>query len=153
MVAELRKTDKTLYETDYNLWVLETVAKLKNKDLDGLDWKNLIEEVEDLSRRDKKKLKNLLRLLFEHFLKITYWQSEITRNQGHWRGEIRNFRKQIKDELQDSPSLKNYVNGVLNECYQDSREIVNDKTKLPLSTFPEEPIANLEQILDENWLP
>ena len=153
MVAELRKTDKTLYETDYNLWVLETVAKLKSHDLDGVDWGNLIEEVEDLSRRDKKKLKSLLRLLFEHLLKLTYWQSEITRNQGHWRGEIRNFRKQIKDELQDSPSLKSYINGVLSECYQDSREIFSDKSKLPLSTFPEEPIATLEQILDEDWLP
>jgi hypothetical protein len=153
MVAELRRTDKTLYDTDYNLWVLETVQKLHNRDVDALDWENLIEEVEDLSRRDKKKLKSLLRLLFEHLLKLTYWQSEIARNQGHWRGEIRNFRKQIKDELQDSPSLKNYVDEVLNECYQDSREILSDKTKLSLSTFPEEPIATLEQALDEDWLP
>ncbi|AIE75999.1 hypothetical protein D082_34710 [Synechocystis sp. PCC 6714] len=52
MVVELRKTNTSLYETDYNLWVLETVAKLQNKDLDDLDWENLIEEVEDLSRRD-----------------------------------------------------------------------------------------------------
>ncbi|MBE9174577.1 DUF29 domain-containing protein [Synechocystis salina LEGE 06155] len=153
MVVELRKTNKSLYEMDYNLWVLDTVDKLKNQDLDGLDWENLIGEVEDLSRRDKKKLKSLLRLLFEHILKLTYWQSEATRNQGHWRGEIRNFRKQIKDELQDSPSLKNYVNEVLSECYQDSREIVSDKTQLPLSTFPEKLIASLEQLLDENWLP
>jgi hypothetical protein len=54
MVAELRKKNKSLYETDYNLWVLETVTKLKNRDLDALDWENLIEEVEDLSRQDKK---------------------------------------------------------------------------------------------------
>ena len=152
MVVELIK-QKSLYETDYNLWVLEMVEKLKKQEFSGLDLANLIEEVEDLSRRDKKKLKSLLRLLFEHLLKLIYWQSEITSNQGHWRGEIRNFRKQIKDELQDSPSLKNYVNGVLNECYQDSREILSDKTQLPLSAFPEEPIATLEQILDEDWLP
>lgn len=152
MVAEIIK-QKSLYETDYNLWVLDMVEKLKKQEFSGLDLANLIEEVEDLSRRDKKKLKSLLRLLFEHLLKLTYWQSEIARNEGHWRGEIRNFRKQIKDELQDSPSLKNYVNEVLNECYQDSREIVGDKTKLPLSSFPEHPIANLEQILDEDWLP
>jgi len=153
MVAELQTTNKSLYETDYNLWVLETVQRLQCRNLDDLDWENLIEEVEALSRRDKKKLKSLLRLLCEHFLKLRYWQSEISRNQGHWLGEIRNFRKQIKDELQDSPSLKNYVNEVLSECYQDSREIVSDKTKLPLSAFPEKPFATLEQILDEDWLP
>ncbi len=152
MVAELIK-QKNLYETDYNLWVLETVKQLQSRDFLALDLDNLIEEVEDLSRRDKKKLKNLLRLLFEHLLKLTYWQSEIIKNQGHWRGEIRNFRKQIKDELQDSPSLKNYVNEVLSECYQDSREIVSDKTKLSISTFPEKPIATVEQVLNEDWLP
>jgi hypothetical protein len=155
MVAELPKTNTSLclYEMDYNLWVLETVAKLKSRDLDNLDWENLIEEVNDLSRRDKKKLKSLLRLLFEHLLKLRYWQSQVKRNEGHWRGEIRNFRKQIKDELQDSPSLKNYVNEILNECYQDSRQIVSDKTQFRLDTFPEAPIATLEQVLDEDWLP
>jgi len=30
---------------------------------------------------------------------------------------------------------------------------VSDKTQLPSETFPEEPIAPLEQVLDENWLP
>jgi hypothetical protein len=153
MVAELRRTDKTLYETDYNLWVLETVAKLKSQDLDGLDWDNLIEEVEDLSRRDKKKLKSLLRLLCEHLLKLVYWRSELQRNEGHWRRKIRNFRKQINDELEGSPSLRNYLSDIFNKCYRDGRELAADQSKLPLSTFPEKPIATLEQVLDEDWLP
>lgn len=153
MVAELRKTNQSLYETDYNLWILDTVAKLKNKDLDNLDWQNLIEEVEDLSRRDKKKLKSLLRLLCEHLLKLTYWQSEISRNQGHWRREIRNFRKQINEELENSPSLRNYLSDTFEKCYRDARELAADQSQLPLSMFPEKAIANLEQILDEDWFP
>ncbi|QHV01741.1 DUF29 domain-containing protein [Synechocystis sp. CACIAM 05] len=153
MVAELRKTNTSLYETDYNLWVLETVAKLKSRDLDGLDWDNLIEEVEDLSRRDKKKLKSLLRLLCEHLLKLTYWQSELQRNEGHWRREIRNFRKQINEELESSPSLRNYLSDIFDKCYRDGRELAADQSELPLSIFPEHPIATLEQILDEDWLP
>ena len=60
MVAELQKTNKTLYETDYNLWVLETVQKLQSRELDDLDWENLIEEVSGLSRSDKRKLESLL---------------------------------------------------------------------------------------------
>lgn len=98
MVAELRKTNTNLYETDYNLWVLETVAKLKSRDLDGLDWDNLIEEVEDLSRRDKKKLKSLLRLLCEHLLKLTYWQSELQRNEGHWRKRYNKKKKRKENK-------------------------------------------------------
>jgi hypothetical protein len=68
MVAELQKTNINLYETDYNLWVWETVAKLKGKDLDNIDWENLIEEVEDLGRRDKRKIESLCMELIEHLL-------------------------------------------------------------------------------------
>ncbi len=153
MVAEPRKTNKSLYETDYNLWVLETVAKLKSQDLDGLDWENLIEEVEALSRRDKKKLKSLLRLLFEHLLKLSYWKSELNNNRGHWRGEIINFRQLIKDELADSPSLRGYLASIYETCYQNGRIAAAERSQLPLSTFPEKPIATLEQVLDEDWLP
>ncbi|MBF2057415.1 MAG: DUF29 domain-containing protein [Cyanobacterium sp. T60_A2020_053] len=153
MVQQLIKQEKNLYDTDYNLWVLETIEKLEKRDLDSLDWENLIEEVLGLSRSDKRKLENLLMRLIEHLLKLGYWESERERNRGHWEGEIRNFRKQIKKELKASPSLKPYLQEIFEESYQDSREIVSDKSLLPLNTFPESPIAPLEQILDENWLP
>ncbi|MGI0483664.1 DUF29 domain-containing protein [Geminocystis sp. CENA526] len=153
MVAQLVKKQTNLYNTDYNLWILETVKKLENRDLDSLDWENLIEEVLGLSRSDKRKLESLLTRLIEHLLKIGYWETEKERNRAHWEGEIINFRKQIKRLLKDSPSLKPYLKDFLEECYQDSRAIVSKKSQLPLNTFPEEPIAPLEQILDENWLP
>ena len=153
MVIQLQTTSKKLYDTDYNLWVMETVDQLKNKNFDAIDLENLIEEVSDLSRRDKKKLKSLLRNLLEHLLKLKYWESEIVYNQGHWKGEIRNFRKQIKDELENSPSLKRYLLEILDECYQDAREIISDKSQLPINTFPEALIGTMEQVLDENCFP
>ena len=151
MLIQEKSLTKTLYDTDYNLWVLETIKQLENKDFESVDWENLIEEVADLSRRDKRKLESLLTRLIEHLLKLKYWQSEREQNLGHWQGEVRTFRKQIKKELKASPSLKGYCQGVFEECYQDAREIVSDRSQLPLSTFSEQPIANLEQVLDENW--
>ncbi|MGI0481846.1 DUF29 domain-containing protein [Geminocystis sp. CENA526] len=153
MIAQLKTETKSLYDIDYNLWVLDTVNKLENKEFNDLDLDNLIEEVSALSRRDKKKLKSLLRNLLEHLLKIKYWESEIERNQSHWRGEIMNFRQLIRDELQDSPSLKRYLSEIYEECYQDAREIASIRSQLPLETFPKNSIEPLEQILDENWLP
>ena len=136
MVAELRRTDKTLYETDYNLWVLETVQKLQSRQLDDLDWENLIEEVLGLSRSDRRKLESLLMRLIEHLLKLSYWEKEREQNKRHWKGEIINFRKQMKRLLRDSPSLKPYLESVFEACYQDGREIIAQKSELPLSTFP-----------------
>jgi hypothetical protein len=153
MVAELIKNQISLYDTDYNLWVLETVKQLENRDLDHLDWENLIEEVLDLSKRDKRKLQNLLIKLFEHLLKLKYWHSEYDYNKGHWEGEILNFRQQINIELEDSPSLKPYLLEKLKDCYDKGRAIAAKRSQLPLNSFPETVIASLEQVLDENWLP
>jgi len=152
MVAELTQ-QKSLYETDYNLWVLEMVEKLKKQEFSTLDLDNLIEEVEDLSRRDKHKLESLLNHIFEHLLLIVYWQIELIRNQEHWEREVLNFRLQLFQLLEDSPSLRNYVRDYLVEGYKKGRKLAAKHSQLPLSTFPEEQIANLEQILDEDWLP
>ena len=153
MLIQEKSSTKTLYETDYNLWVLDAVKQLENQNFKSIDWENLIEEVLDLSERKKRKLESLLTRLIEHLLKIKYWQSEKDRNFGHWQGEVRTFRKQINKELKASPSLKVYCQEIFEECYQDAREIVSDRSQLPLSTFPEKAIASLEQVLDENWFP
>ena len=153
MVAESNKTQKPLYEKDYHLWVIETVQKLQNRKFETIDWENLIDEISDLSRREKRKLQSFLKRLFEHLLKLKYWESESERNRRHWRGEIANFRQQIKYQLEDSPSLKPYLNEIFTQSYQDGRVIASEKSGLPLQTFPEQPLAPLDQILDENWLP
>ncbi len=153
MVAEPQPSTNSLYETDYHLWVLETVKQLENQQFNQVDWEHLIDEVLDLSRRQKRKLESLLTRLLEHLLKLKYWESEKVNNQNHWKREIRNFRKQIKKELRDSPSLKTYLSDQFLELYQDARELVADASGLSLQTFPEQPIADLEQVLDETWLP
>lgn len=153
MLQQSQQKQKQLYETDYHLWVLETVKQLQNGDFEAIDWENLIDEVSDLSRREKRRLESLLTRLFEHLLKLKYWDAEREWNQNHWKREIRNFRKQIKKELKASPSLKNYLSEQLSELYQDARELVSDASGFPVADFPEEPIAPLDQVLDENWLP
>jgi cytochrome b involved in lipid metabolism len=153
MATQSQQKQQQLYETDYHLWVLETVKQLQNGDFEAIDWENLIDEVSDLSRREKRRLESLLTRLFEHLLKLKYWDSQREWNQAHWQGEIRNFRIQIRRNLRESPSLKGHLSECFQECYQDACKIVIDKTRLSPDTFPEEPIAPLEQVLDENWLP
>lgn len=70
MTTEVNQNLKTLYNRDYHLWVLEIVKHLQNKDTQALDWENLIEEVAGLGRRDKKRVKSLLRNLTEHLLNL-----------------------------------------------------------------------------------
>ncbi|MBF2055903.1 MAG: DUF29 domain-containing protein [Cyanobacterium sp. T60_A2020_053] len=153
MVTQLIKNSTNLYDTDYNLWILATVKQLENQKFNEVDWENLIEEVLDLSKRDKRKLESLLIKLIEHLLILQYWQSEKDRNKGHWQKEIITFRKQIKRLLEDSPSLNNYLKNKYEKCYQDAREIASQHSQLSLNTFPTEFTITFENILDENWLP
>jgi hypothetical protein len=143
----------TLYQKDYHLWVETTVRQIQAGHFEAVDWENLIEEVADLSRRQRDKLKSLLTRLFEHLLKLTYWQAERDYNARHWQGEIVNFRCQIQDLLEESPSLKPFLAETLPKCYKNARKITIAKTGLPASTFPDVPIATVGQILNDDWLP
>ncbi|MFP3325121.1 DUF29 family protein, partial [Planococcus sp. SIMBA_160] len=67
---ESKQAQKKLYETDYHLWVVETVKKLQNQEFDTIDWENLIDEFLDLSQQEKRKLQSFLKRLFEHLLKL-----------------------------------------------------------------------------------
>ncbi|MDD1413698.1 DUF29 domain-containing protein [Dolichospermum sp. ST_con] len=142
---------RSLYDSDFALWVEATAQHLQNRNFQDVDLENLIEEVLDLSRRSRHKLKSLLRRLFEYLLKLKYWQLELDRNQNHWRGKVFNFRQQIQDELQSSPSLRGYLQQILDECYLDACESVSITTGLPLSTFPKATLASVEQVLDKRW--
>ncbi|WP_157871910.1 DUF29 family protein [Gloeothece verrucosa] len=144
---------KSLYDSDFNLWVEETVKQLQAKNYEMIDWDNLIEEVADLSRSEKRALKSLLTRLLEHLLLIAYWDSERDYNLGHWAGEIQNFRNDILELLATSPSLKPYLIEVFDDCYQNARKFVIKKTRLAPKVFPTEAIATVEQALDEDWLP
>lgn len=153
MVLEIQPITQTLYDQDYYLWLRTTINQLRTSQFSSVDLDNLIEELEDMGRSQKRTVKSLLIRLFEHLLKLTYWNVERERNEGHWKGEIRTFRREIKDELKDSPSLKPYILEIFDKSYQDARTEASDRSQLAIDIFPIIPIASLEQILDENWFP
>jgi hypothetical protein len=153
MEQTIRSSTEKLYDQDYQLWLETTLEQLRNSEYSQVDWENLLEEIEGMTRSDKRALKSLLTRLFEHFLKLAYWETERDYNQAGWKREIRNFRIQIKRLLKDSPSLKSYLAEIVEECYQDSVNLSSDNMKLSPKIFPGDPIANVEQMLDEDWLP
>ena len=153
MVTSTQPTTQTLYDQDYYLWIRTTINQLRAGQFSVVDLENLLEELETMGRSEKRAIESLLIKLLVHLLKLKYWDSERERNQGHWQGEIRTFRRQIKKAIKDSPSLKPYILEIFDECYEDARKEASDRSELPLDIFPIIPIASLEQILDENWFP
>jgi len=92
-------TISQLYETDPTLWLEKTIECLKGDRLDQLDIEHLIEELEDLSKRDKNKAASLLEQIIRHLLLLQYWSEEYDNNSSHWEAEIDGFRTQLRRHL------------------------------------------------------
>ncbi|MEM8830008.1 MAG: DUF29 domain-containing protein [Cyanobacteria bacterium P01_G01_bin.19] len=136
------------YEEDYYLWIQTMVEKLRNKDYLDIDWDNLIEEIDDMGKSQKRAIESLLLRLTEHLLKLKYWEAEKERNQKHWQSEVVNFRVLLQKRLKDSPCLKAKLPEIYSEILLDSK-----KSMSKLFDLPEEIKLTLSQVLDEDWFP
>jgi hypothetical protein len=124
---------QTLYEQDFSLWVKDTVQKLKAKNTENLDWEHLIEEIEGLTRSDRREIKHRLITLFEHALKRRY----VPLNEYYrgWELTIKRTQSKLQDILDDSPSLRSYLLEIIPNCYQEALENVRIEYN---SFFPDE---------------
>lgn len=139
--------DKNLYDQDFNLWLLETINKLKTGDFKSIDIKHLIEELEGLSGRDKRELKSRLRVLIAHLLKRKY-----VSNSDYYRGwelTIREQRNELQNLLKQSPSLRNCFLEVFPEVCQDA--LIECQDIYLYTQFPNEcPFADdIDSLLSE----
>jgi hypothetical protein len=138
------------YLADFNLWIEQTVKLLRENRLQEVDLINLIEEVEDLGKSEKRGIFSQLCRLLLHLLK---WEYQPQRRSDSWLDSITDARTQIELAIADSPSLRNYPTEHLGEIYQRSRRQAAKQTNLEISVFPEHCPYSLEEILAESWLP
>ncbi len=122
------------YHQDFVAWCEDTVAQLKDRDLDGLDFEALIEEIESLGLRDKRELESRLRVLLAHLLKRSYIQSPY--DYRGWQNTIAEQRSEIELLLKQSPSLKNYFVEVFEDSWRHALKRV--KQDYPAVNLPNE---------------
>ncbi len=141
---------QTLYDTDFNLWIEQTVNQLKNGNLQDLDRQNLIDEIESMGSSDKREIKSRLIVLLMHLLKYKYQPKKKTKS---WISTINTQRNEIELVLEDSPSLRPYLTENLPECYQKAIRSAVNETNLPKTTFPSDCPFSSEQVLDSDYFP
>jgi Domain of unknown function DUF29 len=122
---------KQLHDRDFNLWIEETKKAIQNRDFQNMDWDNLLDEIDDMGKSEKRSLESYLQRLIEHLLKIQYWESERERNYQHWRSEVINFRKRIKRLVKANPSFKPLLEEIFPEILQDAIEIWEGQFSIP----------------------
>jgi len=137
-----------LYEKDYANWAEEMAILLQEKRFDELDIKHLVEEIQDLSKRERDKLISSIRLIIHHLLK---WKYQPQKRSRSWQITIERERNNIELYLEDSPSLKKYLSQEwLNKAHRIARLDAAKETEL---TFPKDCPFTIEEILDFNYLP
>jgi hypothetical protein len=145
MNTELKISQSDLYEADYYLWIQDTLEKLKHQDYSQVDWENLLDEIEDMGRSERRSLGSNLTIVLLHLLK---WQYQRDRRSTSWETSIVEHRIRIEEALEDSPSLKSYLAEILDKQYQKAIRLAIAETKLPSKTFPSRCPYSIDQVLE-----
>ena len=132
--TNLQQSLKQLYDKDFVRWVEATAACLHARDAEHLDWEGLLEEIEDLGKSTKRELESRLSVLLNHLLKRCY--VELPDCYRGWQLTILAQRNALKRLLKQSPSLKPYLEALLDEVYQDA--LAEAREVYPESSLPQE---------------
>jgi hypothetical protein len=138
-----------LYTQDYCLWLNQTAQLLQEKNFSKLDLENLIEEIESLGRNEKRAIESNLIIVIVHLLK---WRYQPEKRSNSWKSSIREHRRRIQRLLTDSPSLKNYLPEIFDDCYLEAKKQASDETGLSLIAFPEKCPFSLAESLNEDFI-
>jgi hypothetical protein len=138
------------YSTDFSVWINQTAQRLREQRWHEIDLPNLIAEVEDLGKSERRGIVSQLTRLLLHLLK---WQYQPQRRSDSWLDSITDARTQIELAVEDSPSLRNYPAEQLEASYQRARRQAAKQTNLEVAVFPDRCPYLLELVLADDWLP
>ncbi len=128
-------TSTATYDNDLYTWSLEQAALLRQRKFDQIDLEHIIEEIEDMSKSEKRALVSFLENLLMHLLKWYYQPSKRSRS---WELTIIEQRRRLVEHLEENPGLKGKLTESIEKAYFYARSGAEKETGLSASTFPEE---------------
>jgi hypothetical protein len=139
-----------LYERDFFAWSRRQAELLRAGRLGEADILNIAEEIDSMSRTEKRELVSLLTMLLLRLLK---WRYQSENRSASWEASIRVQRNRLDDHLDDNPSLKPLLPPALANAYRDARLEAAAETGLGLESFPEDSPWAIAQVLERDFWP
>ena len=141
---------ETLYDRDFYEWTRKNAQLLREGRLSEIDRDNLIEELETMGRSEKRAFVNHLAVLIAHLLK---WERQPVLRSKSWRYTIREQRAQVADILDDNPSFRPSLEGMLLKAYGKAIVRVAKETGLDEESFPVTCPYEPDKIMDTTFFP
>lgn len=123
------------YDEDLYTWSIEQATLLKERKFDKIDLGHIIEEIEDMSKSEKRALQSFLETLLMHLLK---WQYQPAYQGRRWKFTIIEQRKRIESHLLENPGLKSKLSELIEKAYFYALTGAVRETGLAIDTFPQE---------------
>ncbi len=131
----------SLYDKDLWSWAREQSRALREGDLASVDWENLIEEIDDMAKRDEGSWLSFCRNTISHLLKIEHMPDDPSI--GHSKGEIEDWRQQMLDKLDECPGMQSRLDEMLTQAWSKGRNdgirilarLEARQSSLPLATL------------------
>ena len=136
-----------LYEIDFYEWTQRNAALLRSGNVSEADLAHVAEEIQEMGKRERRALLSRAAVLIAHLLK---WHIQPERRSRSWEATIRIQRRDLAKLLADMPSLQSVR---FEEVYRDGVLLAVSETNLPKEGFPSKAPFEIDQLLDEEFLP
>jgi Domain of unknown function DUF29 len=145
-----------LYDTDLVAWAERQAKALRRRADNEIDWDNVAEEIEDLAASRKREVRTWLRRICEHLLKWEHHQR--TQPDDNYpilgrRDELTEFRLQLTELLEESPSLRRGADEALPRQFAQARQSLERKMGASLVLRDDNGLWSLDQVLSLDFMP
>lgn len=134
-------------------WAMGNAQLLREGKYQEADMRNIIEEMEILGRSNKRELTSRMGVLIAHLMKWFYQSDILAQHQKSWEGTIDRERLDLKDLMDENPSLKSFLSEATPKAYKYAKAILKEETTLTIKTLPSECPYTFEQLMDETFFP
>lgn len=138
------------YDTDFYAWAIENAELIRLRKFDEIDINNVAEEIESMGKSERRELINRLSVLIAHLLK---WQHQSQKRSRSWNLTIKQQRLQVNKLLKNNPSLKSKIELDFTDAYESALISASDETGIIEEDFPKQCPFDLEDCLDNDFLP
>ncbi|WP_394753414.1 DUF29 domain-containing protein [Crenothrix sp.] len=138
------------YNKDFYAWLIKSAELLRKNRFAEVDIEHVAEELEAMSKSEKRELMSRLTVLLAHLLK---WQFQSALRSRSWKNTILTQRIDISGLLEDSPSLQYDLGDKIVVAYEKAKLSAEDETGIDKIYFPEQCPYSFAQMLEKDFFP